>query len=189
MLDEANASFELKTPLIPPPAPAKQTVIPTDMALLHTTNSSVSIEFPKGAVTEAVEVTLRDYPLLQLPPLPPEYQATAICFRIDGISGLLVEDATITVKFTGAELDNAGGDTNRLKLAYWDETTGKWTVLKTKADKTAMSLTATTNHFSIWTVMVSPAKSNNITAIAGAIATCIFALSGGLILLFTKKRH
>jgi hypothetical protein len=187
-LDEATANFEVKTPLLPPPAPATQTLIPTKSGLLQTTDGIISINFPKGAVTAAVDVTLRDYPLSQLPPLPPEYQLSTICFRVDGISGLLVEKAMITVKFTAADLEKAEGNASRLKLAYWDEASGKWAVLKTSADQSVMTVTTTTNHFSVWTVMVGPAKSNILTSIAGALATCIFAVFGGLLLLTRKRR-
>ena len=188
LLDEGDTYFEVLIPLSPPSPPTKQTVIPTESAVLQTPDEIISIVFPKGAVTEAVDIILRDYPLLQLPPLPPEYAPTGICFRVDGISGLLLQEATITVKFTDEELSKAGTDTGRLKLAYWNEGTSEWTLIKTKADKDEMTLTATTNHFSIWTVMVEPVKSIDMTIIAGAVALFIFAAIGGLLVLIKKNK-
>lgn len=162
--------------------------MPTGSSVLETTDGKISINFPRGAVTAAVDITLRDYPLSQLPPLPPEYQPTTICFRLDGISGLLVEKATVTVKFTAADLEKAGANPTRLKLAYWDEAAGKWTVLNTRVDRTKMTLTATTNHFSIWTVLVSPASNVNWTAVTGVLAVCLFAVLGFVLSVGRKKR-
>lgn len=187
LLDKVDTEFEVTIPLSPPASPTQKTVKPTESAVLQTPDEVVSIVFPQGAVTEAVDVTLHDYPLLQLPPLSPEYEPTDICFRVDGINGLLLQDATITVKFTKKDLANAGGDANRLKLAYWDEGAGDWTVLKTKADIDKMTLAAATNHFSIWTVIVMPVKNNYITTIIGGIAIFIFAALGGLLLLKKNK--
>ena len=187
ILDEVTSSFEMKAPYIPPSSPATQTVIPTSSALLETADSSISLNFPKGAVTSSVDVILRDYPSSQLPPLPSGYQVTNICFRVDGINGLLAEKATVTVKFTASELEKAEANYDRLKLAYWDEVTGKWSILNTKIDKTQMMLSTATNHFSIWTVMVSPAPKIKMLVVIGSV-TVIAAIPILSIIFLTKKK-
>jgi hypothetical protein len=188
VLDESDSSFEVTAPYIPPPPPATQTVFPAEGSVLETNGSRISISFPKGAVTEKVNVTLRDYLLSQLPPLPLEYQPATICFRVDGITGLLVQNATVTVRYTGADIEKASGNVARLKLAYWDEATSQWSVLKTKVDKTKMTLSSTTNHFSIWTVMVSPAPKVKLPSVIGAIVTGVIIIGLSVILLPKKKR-
>jgi hypothetical protein len=189
VLDESDSSFEVTAPYIPPPPPATQTVFPAEGSVLETNGSRISISFPKGAVTEKVNVTLRDYLLSQLPPLPLEYQPATICFRVDGITGLLVQNATVTVRYTGADIEKASGNVARLKLAYWDEATSQWSVLKTKVDKTKMTLSSTTNHFSIWTVMVSPAPKGKLPLVIGAIVAGVIIVSLSVILLAKKKRR
>ncbi len=184
--DEADSTFELTAPVLPPVSPATVTILPAEPAYLKTAGGHVSITFPKGAVTEPVNTTLREYPLSQLPPLPLDYQPTVICFRVDGINGLLLKEAAITVKFTPADLEKAGNDAGRLKLAYWDETSKNWTVLKTSVNNREMTVTASTNHFSIWTVTIAPQKQHNWISIALVIVSSVIVISG--VLLFLKKR-
>jgi hypothetical protein len=189
VLDESNTSFEVTAPYMPPPPPATRTVFPAEGSVLETSGSRISISFPKGAVTEKANVTLRDYPLSQLPPLPPEYQPATICFRVDGITGLLAQNATVAVRYTGADIEKAAGNAGRLKLAYWDEATSQWSVLKTTVDKTTMTLSTTTNHFSIWTVMVSPPPEAKLPLVIGAIVAGVIIVSGSVTLFVNKKRR
>jgi hypothetical protein len=69
------------------------------------------------------------------------------------LTGLLIKNATITVKYSSADLDKLGGDASKLKLARWDEAQDQWTVLKTKVDTQTTALSADTNQFSIWAVV------------------------------------
>jgi hypothetical protein len=94
--------------------------------------------------------------LEQLPPQPTGFDLATTCFRIDGLTGLLAKEATVTVEYTAADLDKVGSDASRLRLARWDEAQSQWSVLKTKVDKEAMTLTTNTNQLSIWAVMVAP---------------------------------
>ena len=163
------------------------TLTPGNAAVLEMADKSISISFAKGAVTGQVDVSLRTYPLAQVPTAPANYTATANCFRVDGLTGLLAQDATVTVRYTGADLTTAGGDVSRLTLARWDEATNKWSLLKTKADKSAMTLTAQTNQFSIWAVIVSPPAKTNRLLIYGAIAIGII-LVAALVAVLTRKK-
>jgi hypothetical protein len=186
--DEAEASFEVMVPFLPPVSPATITLLPTEPAYLKTADGQISVAFPKRSVTEAVEVTLRDYPLAQLPPLPPGYQPTSICFRLDGISGLLLDEADVTVKFTDTDIAKAGYDTSRLKLAYWDELSNEWIIIKSSVNTSKMTVTAATDHFSVWTVMISPQKQTNWAVIVITLVISVLVVSGGLLLFIKRKR-
>ena len=187
VLDTASGSFEVAEPYVPPPPPASVTLTPGSAAVMETADKAISINFPKGAVTGQVDVSLRSYPAAQLPSPPTGYTAATTCFRVDGLTGLLAQQATVTVRYTGADLDKAKGDVSRLTLARWDEATNKWSVLKTKADTSAMTLTTQTDRFSIWAVMVAPLAKTNWVIIGGAIAAVIIIV-GALITVLTRKK-
>jgi len=179
ILDEASGSFEVKEAYVPPAAAASVTLNPGSASVLTTEDGRISINFPKGSVTGQVEVSVQSYPPSQLPPLAAEPGATAICFRVDGLTGLLLEKATITVKYTQTELDAAGGDASRLKLARWDEAQGEWSVLKTTVDEQAMTLTAETDQLSIWAVVVGGVSSSGTIAIGTMELNMWIVIGGG----------
>ena len=154
ILDEATASFEVKEPYVPPVPPACVTVTPGSPATLETTDGRIRIAFPKGSVTGEAEVCVENYPSEKLSGPPSGFELATTCFRVDGLSGLLAKDATLTVKYSDADLGRAGGDVSQLSLARWDEANNEWSVLKTEVDSQAMTLTTTTNQLSIWAVMV-----------------------------------
>ena len=66
----------------------------------------------------------------------------------------LVRPATITVKYTAADLSAAGNSGKNLVLAYYTEATGKWTIMNTAFSDTSQTLSATTTHFSTWAILV-----------------------------------
>ena len=173
LLDEASGSFEVKEPYVPPSPPASVTLIPGSAATLETGDGRISISFPKGAVISQVEVSLRSYPLEQLPSPPTDFELATTCFRIDGLTGLLVKEATLTVKYSPADLERAEGDASRLTLARWDEANNQWSVLKTKVDKEANTLSTKTNQLSIWAVMVAPPAEVRWPLIGGIVAGVI----------------
>ncbi|MDO8491819.1 MAG: hypothetical protein Q7T04_07385, partial [Dehalococcoidia bacterium] len=131
VLSEASGRFEVEKPYVPPPPPASITLTPGSAAILKTTDGRIAISFPQGAVLRQVELSLRNYPLEQVPAPPAGSNLATTVFRIDGLTGLLAKEATVTVKYTAADLDKAGGDASRLRLARWDEAGSQWTVLKT----------------------------------------------------------
>lgn len=65
----------------------------------------------------------------------------------------LSQPSTITVRYSDADVAAAGGDPKNLVLAYWDETAGRWKVLKTTVDTANMTLSASTTHLSTWAVL------------------------------------
>jgi hypothetical protein len=155
--------------------------------VLETKNKEISISFPKGAVTGQVEVSLRSYPLEQIPAPPAGFNPATTCFRIDGLTGLLAKEATVTVKYTAADLDKAGGDASRLRLARWDEAGSQWSVLKMGVDKKALALTTSTNRLSIWAVMVAPPARVNWVGLAGGAAAGVIIIA--LLIFFLARRR
>jgi hypothetical protein len=186
-LDEATGVFEVGKPYVPPLPPASVTLNPANAAKLETKNGEISISFPKEAVLAPVEVSLRSYPLEQLPSPPTGYALTTNCFRVDGLTGLLANEATVTVKYTQADLEKAKSDASTLKLARWDEVRSQWLVLDTKLDKSSMTLTTTTNQFSIWAVLVAPPTNINLWLIGGATIGIVILAS--LFIIFRIRRN
>ena len=172
LLDEAEGSFEVGVLYVPPSPPVSLTLTPASASILKTGDGRISISFSQGAVFSQLEISLLSYPVEQLATPPDGYLATT-AFRIDGLPGLLAKEATVTMKYTEADLDKAEGDASRLRLARWDEADSQWTVLKTKLDREAMTISTTTNQLSIWAVMVAPPAMVNCALISGAAAGII----------------
>jgi hypothetical protein len=195
ILDEATGSFEVKAPYVPPPPPASVNLKPSSAATLQTDDGRIIINFPQGAVLGEAKVSLQSYPPEQLPPPPTGLTAATTCFRVDGLNGLLTKEAKMTVKYSSADLQKAGGDASKLRLARWDEVSNQWTVLKTSVDKPTMTLIASTNQFSLWAVMVGTPPSPATGSPASPANWTLFAVIGGavfvvtvVILLFIRKR-
>lgn len=159
VLDEVEGSFEAKETYISPLPDASVILAPNISATLETDDGRIYIMFPKGSVTSQVTVSVRNYYLEQLPEAPSGFEIATTCFRIDGLSGLLAQEATLTVQYAAADLERAGGDASRLRLARWDEADQKWSVLETKVDKEAGTLTTNTNQLSLHTIMIGPPSS------------------------------
>jgi hypothetical protein len=184
---EYSYSLEVEEPYTPPSLPVKVIVSPATASDLKTNDGKVTISFPKGSVTGQVTVSLESYSVAKLPTLPVDYQAADTCFRVDGLTGLLAKEATVKVQYSPADLEKAGGDASQLKLARWDEGDNQWSILKTAVDKNNMTLTAATDRFSIWSVMVAPPVKINLPliiggSIGGVIIVCL------AVLYFIKRR-
>ena len=173
LLDEAEGSFEVGMPYVPPSPPVSITLTADSASTLETEDGRFSISFPQGAVFSDVEISLRSYTLDQLPPLPAGYSLAATAFRVDGLPGLLAKEATVTVKYLATDLESAGGDATRLKLARWDTADSRWTVLETSLDREAMTISAKTNQLSVWAIMVGPPAGVNRVLIVGVAAGAI----------------
>ncbi len=187
LVAQHTSSFEVEKTYVPPPQPVSLIVTPASPATLATRDSRISISFPQGAVISQVEISLQRYPLEQVPAPPPDFNLTTTCFRIDGLASLLAKEATVTVKYTPTDLERAEGDASRLTLARWDEANNQWSVLKTKVDKEAMTLSTKTNQLSIWAVMVAPpAAPFNLWLIVGIAAGVIII---ALLVYFLARRR
>jgi hypothetical protein len=188
ILDEKITNFEVRGTYIPPSVSASQTIIPSNYSLLESKDTRISISFPACSVIEPVLITLRNYPLEQLPPLSKNLRPGATCFRVDGLNGLLAKEAQITVGYTEDDLDKAERNPNRLRLAYWNEVENQWSVLNTIVDKNKMTLTTSTNHFSIWSVVVTPEQKLRLPLVFGSvIGGCVIV--GLFILYLIKKKN
>jgi hypothetical protein len=168
VLDTKTIPFEIKSAYIAPLDEATVTLSPKSPAVLTSTDGRVVVNFPAGAVFSNVNVTLKPFSNDKLPAAPQGATLGATSFRIDGINGLLAKDATVQVKYTSADLDAAGSDVSKLALARYDDSDNKWTILPTTLDKSALTLSATTNRFSIWAVMVSSGGNTQGSAGSGS---------------------
>lgn len=155
VLDEKTTTFEMQKKFIPPPTESSITLTPGSPGTLRSADGRFSITFPQGAVIGEVVVTLKPYLHDKLQPAPEGARLGATSFEITGLSGLLSKDATVRVTYSADDLAAAGGDASQLKLSYWDAAQGTWAILPTQLNTQEMTLTATTNHLSVWTVMVS----------------------------------
>lgn len=165
VLDSRTSSITVKEAYIPPFQQSSAKVTPDSPATLEVPEGTVRISFPQGAVIAETTVTVKPY-TGTLPDLPAGAQAGTTLFSVDGLSGLLAKDATVTVKYNKADLGAANSDASKLVLGRYDRGDAHWTMLPTTVDKNAMTLTASTNRFSTWAVIATP--SSGQTPMAGA---------------------
>jgi hypothetical protein len=188
ILNETSGTFEIKDSYVPRTVPAAITLKPSLAAVLNTDDGRISISFPQGAVTSQSKVSLQGCPPEQLPDALTDYKIAA-GFKVDGLNGLLVKAATVTVKYSSSDLDKTGGDASKLSLVRWDEADGRWTVLNTQVNQGERLLTASTNQLGVLAVASGPpAAAFNwlLTGIIGGIAVIIGA--GISIALSARKR-
>ena len=180
VLNTKTISYEIKATYVPPADEATVNLTPKSPSVLKTTDGRFTINFPAGAVLSDASVTIKPFSKDMLPPAPNDAKLGATCFRIDGLTGLLSKDATVVVKYSSADLEAAGSDVTKLALARYDESDTKWTILPTTLDRNALTVSATTNRFSTWTVMAvsggAPAGSG--TGKTSLDATLVFAALG-----------
>jgi hypothetical protein len=194
ILDEASTTFTVETAYVPPPNVGNITLTPSGASTLTSVDGKISIYFPQGAVLAPVNISLQSYPVDQIAALPSGVIAAGTCFQVGGLSGLLVKDATITVKYTSDDLASAGGDVSKLKLARWDDITG-WTILDTTADETAMTLSVSTNQMSIWAMVVGShsatdtAKTSSVTTVAAIAGVIVLALVIVVMIFLVRRRR
>jgi hypothetical protein len=188
LLDEAEGSFEVGAPYVPPAPPTTITLTAGSAATLQTSDGRFIISFPQGAVFSDVDISLWSYPIDQLPPLPAGYGLAATAFRVDGLPGLLAKEATVTVKYLSADLESAGGDATRLRLARWDMADGQWTVPETELDREAMTISADTNQLGIWAIMVGPPAKVNWALTCGVAGGVVVIGLLAYFLVVRRKR-
>jgi len=155
VLDTKTATFDVKSNYVAPPTEEGITLTPQDAAVLVSSDNVTTISFPAGAVIADVAVSLKAFSRANLPTLPAGLKAGGTCFQVDGLSGLLSKDATISVRYSDADLAAAGGDVSKLILARYDTSDSKWTLLNTNVNRDTNTLSATTNRFSTWAVVAT----------------------------------
>ena len=134
---------------------------------METADGQISTEFPSGAVAGTSVVTIKSMETSLLPDMPQGFKIGDTCFVIMALDEdgneivTLSQPSTITVKYSEADVAAAGGNPNRLVLAYWDEAAGKWKPLETDVDTEDMTLSASTTHLSTWAVMAKTTSASN----------------------------
>jgi hypothetical protein len=156
ILASKSTSITVNVAYIPPFSTSKVTVTTGSPVTLTVPEGTISIRFPQGSVLADTTVTVSPY-IGTLPALPVGTQAGSTVFSVDGLNGLLASDATVTVKYSQADLNAANNDASKLVLGRYDS--NAWTLLPTTVDKNAMTLTASTNRFSTWAVIAAQASS------------------------------
>jgi len=193
VLDEKTTSFVVREPYVSPVIEASITLTPGSPGTLTTSGGRYSVSFPQGSVLADVVVTIKPYPREKLQPAPAGAQLGLTCFEISGLSGLLSKDATIRVAYSADDLAAAGGDASLLTLSYWDSVQNAWVILPTQVNTQDMTLTGTTNHLSVWTVMVSSSAGavapTGITIPPLTIVTLIIVIGIVLCVLFLIIRR
>jgi len=169
--------------------PVSVTVNPSSAATLKTETDRISISFPSGAVISPAIVSLSGYPPEQLPSLPSDWQPTSTSFKVEGLNGLLAKEAVLTVNYSAVDLAKTGENASRLALARWDESSSRWTLLKTAIDQQNITLTTSTTQFSTFTVVILPPSTPINWLLVIIIGATILALSGILFFVYKRKRQ
>jgi hypothetical protein len=193
ILDSKTVPFEIKETYIVPSLEVTIPLSPKSPAVLRTTDGRFNVSFPAGAVLSDVNITLSPFNKDTLPAAPQGAKLGATTFKIDGLTGLLSKDATVVVKYSSADLEAAGGDVSKLTLARYDESDNKWTIVPTTVDRNALTLTANTNRFSTWVVMVTSGETSGGTGSASskpgiALDTALVFAALGLTIAFVGYR-
>ena len=170
ILDTKTTSFEIQKPYIAPVTESTIILMPQSSGTLTSPDKRYSVTFPQGSVQGQVNITLKPHSRDTLPMAPQGVKFGATSFEIAGLSGLLSKDATVKITYSADDLAAAGGDTSKLKLAYYDTAQSGWGILPTTVNTQDTSLTATTNHAGVWAVMVSSSTPSGVPA-PGASAT------------------
>ena len=193
VLDETTSSFTIKAPYVPPPALGTLNLGPMDgISNLQSTDGSISISFPAGAAAIPVNLALNNYTTAQLPVAPTGFTLTGNCFQVNGLTGLLAKNATVTVKYTEDDLSKANGKANLLVLMRWNAGTNQWVVDATKVNTKTSTLSANDNAMGIWAVAVgtAPASSGiNWIVIGSIIAVAIIIAAIGTIFFLNRKKR
>ncbi len=175
ILDSKTTTFEVKGSYLVPSQETSIILTPQNPAVLASADGRISVSFPAGASINDLTVTLKPVSQDALPTIMTDAKAGGTCFEIDGLSGILSKDATISVKYSDADLAVAGGDASNLVLARYDQSDRKWTQLQTNLNRDTTTLSATTNRFSTWAVMTSTSQRSPTEGQQGGILEYILS--------------
>ena len=189
LLDQSTSTFTVQKPYVPPPALGNVSLAPSGASTLKNTDGTISIYFPTGAAAIPVDISLNNIAAVQLPVAPTGFTLTGSSFQVNGLTGLLAKDATVTLKYTADDLSKANGKASSLNLMRWDVGSNQWVVLQTKVNASAMTLTATSKQMGIWAVASGIVKSSGInwTIIGIPIAVVIIIGVVGTLLISRRK--
>ena len=134
--------------------------IPANGGVIQTADGRVKATFPAEAYTGSATLTILEGSSSAAPKPPEGYTIGSACFNIEAtdltgrVITSLLRPATVTMKYTTADLTAAGGKTGNLKLAYFTASTGKWTIVATTVNEADQTLSASTTRFSTWAILV-----------------------------------
>jgi hypothetical protein len=191
VLDETTSSFTIKAPYVPPPALGTLNLGPMDgISNLQSTDGSISISFPAGAAAIPVNLALNNYTTAQLPVAPTGFTLTGNCFQVNGLTGLLAKNATVTVKYTEDDLSKANGNANQLVLMRWNAGTNHWVVDATKVNTKTSTLSVSDNSMGIWAVAVgaAPTSSGINWIVIGSIVAVVVIVAAIVTLFFMNRK-
>ena len=190
-LAQSEATFTIQSPYVPPPALGNVSLVPSAASTLKSADGSISIYFPVGAAAIPVDLALNNIAVAQLPVAPTGFTLTGRCFQVNGLTGLLAKNATVTSNYTQYDLSKANGKASSLVLMRWNAGTNQWVVLKTKVDTKAMTLSAKSTQMGIWAVAVSVVKPGGINwiVIGGIIAVVVIVAAVATIFFMNRKKR
>jgi hypothetical protein len=191
LLDEIQSSFEVKDFYTPPSAPIYMIANPSSRTELKTADGVISITLPEDAVIAETRLALIPLPSDQMPSPPAGSELSGLCFRLDGLNGLLAKPALVTLKYSEVDLEKAGGDVSRLKIARWDEASDRWIKLVTSQDEQAMEISAETNQFGIVAVLIEPPAAVDASLIfkVGAVFLLLIFMGVFIIMKSNKRKN
>lgn len=191
VLDETTSSFIIKAPYVPPPALGTLNLGPMDgTSNLQNTDGSISISFPAGAAAIPVNLALNHFIAAQLPVAPTGFTLTGSCFQVNGLTGLLAKNATVSVKYTAADLSKANGKASLLVLMRWNAGTNQWVIDATKVNTKTSTLSANDNAMGIWAIAVGTVTPSKINweIIGIPIAVVIIIAVVGIVFIMRNRR-
>ena len=191
LLAQSAATFTIQAPYVPPPALGNVSLAPSGASTLQNADGSISIYFPLGAAAIPVDLALNNIAATQLPVAPTGFTLTGSCFQVNGLTGLLAKNATVTVKYTADDLSKANGKASNLLLLRWNPGTNQWVIPGTKVDTKAMTLSAKSTQMGIWAVAVGTVKSAGINwiVIGSVIAVVVIVAAIVTIFFMTRSRR
>ena len=162
-------------------------VSPDTDSAVETPEGTITLVFPAGAVSSDTSIIVKRLSEDETPPTRSGYRYGDTRFSVEGADNL-EKEVTICIKYTDADLAAAGGDPDKLALFYYDEAIEEWVIVDTTVDTSAQTLTATTTHFSKWSVMGEgvatstgfPLWGGVLLGIAGMLAIVMIATLLGL---------
>jgi hypothetical protein len=137
------------------PSFATQTMNATMGGNVAVSDNSASVSFPAGAVSMDTSVTITPTETFTAPASTQGAAGNkAFEFKAEVGTATITNFAkNVTLTFKYSDSDIAGLKESTLKVYYWNTSTNKWVLVGGTVDAAANTITATTNHFTLFTVI------------------------------------
>jgi hypothetical protein len=163
---------------------------------LVSSDGSITISAPQGAVSEPVMVVIETAPTVPSPPSGFSLGTTALNIEAFSESGLRVTKLDSPIEmclaFTDDELEATDDDTTRLYVGYYDRDHDLWNALESVPDPGSHRVCASTDHWSTWAVLIKreglPAWIIIVSVLGGIICAATFVFLAIRYRLVTKVR-